>query len=58
MAVKKLFPTKDTTLYTEYPNMNTGLDEIIEASTYVKNSKGQVSRYLIKFSDDEIEQNP
>lgn len=54
MAVKKLFPTKDTTLYTEYPNMNTGLDEIIEASTYVKNSKGQVSRYLIKFSDDEI----
>ena len=54
MAVYKIFPTQDATLYSEYPNMNTGLDEIIEASTYVKNSKGQVSRYLVKFSTSEI----
>lgn len=54
MAIYKIFPTKDTTLYTEFPNMNTGLDEIIEASTYVKNSKGQVSRYLVQFSTSEI----
>ena len=31
MAVYKLFPTKDATLYSILPNMNTGLDEIIEA---------------------------
>ena len=54
MAIYKIFPTQDATLYSEYPNMNTGLDEIIEASTYVKNSKGQVSRYLVKFSTSEI----
>ena len=54
MAIYKIFPTKDTTLYSEFPNTNTGLDEIIEASTYVKDSKGQVSRYLIQFSTSEI----
>tara|TARA_B110000977_G_scaffold50876_1_gene69122 strand:- start:4424 stop:5563 length:1140 start_codon:yes stop_codon:yes gene_type:complete len=54
MAIYKIFPTKDTTLYSEFPNTNTGLDEILEASTYVKDSKGQVSRYLIQFSTSEI----
>jgi len=54
MAVYKLFPEKDATLYTENPNMNTGLDQILEASTYLKNDAAQVSRYLIKFSDSEI----
>jgi hypothetical protein len=54
MAIYKIFPTKDTTLYSEFPNTNTGLDEILEASTYVKNSQGQVSRYLIQFSTSEI----
>lgn len=54
MAVYKIFPTKDATLYSEFPNMNTGLDEIIEASTYVKEDAGQVSRYLIQFSTSEM----
>ena len=54
MAVYKIFPTKDATLYSEFPNMNTGLDEIIEASTYVKDEAGQVSRYLIQFSTSEM----
>jgi len=54
MAIYKLFPTKDTTLYSDSPNMNTGLDEIIEASTYIKNASGQVSRYLVQFSTSEI----
>ena len=49
MAIYKIFPEKDSTLYTEFPNQNTGLDEIIEASTYIKNDNPQVSRYLIKF---------
>ena len=54
MAVYKIFPEKDATLYTENPNMNTGLDQILEASTYLKNDNPQVSRYLIKFSTNQI----
>ena len=54
MAVYKIFPTKDATLYSQYNDMNTGLDEIIEASTTIQETKPQVSRYLIHFSDTEI----
>ena len=32
MAVYKIFPSKDATLYSLFPNMNTGLDEIVEAT--------------------------
>ena len=55
MAVYKIFPTKDATLYSEFPNMNTGLDAIIEASTYLKEGVPQTSRYLIQFSSTEIQ---
>jgi len=54
MAIYKLFPEKDATLYTQNPAMNTGLDEILEASTYLLDSNAQTSRYLIKFSQNEI----
>jgi hypothetical protein len=61
MAVYKLFPIADTTLYSGYPSMNTGLDEIIEASTNftigVTETSGQypqTSRYLIKFDSLDI----
>jgi len=59
MAVYKIFPTKDATLYSLYPEMNTGLDEIIEATTTTFSPFGdanpQVSRYLIAFDQNEIE---
>lgn len=58
MAVYKIFPTKDATLYSLIPNMNTGLDEIIESTltTFAPtNPNPQVSRFLIQFSDTEIE---
>ena len=32
MAVYKIFPTRDATLYSAYPNMNTGDDAILEVS--------------------------
>jgi hypothetical protein len=32
MAVYKIFPEKDATIYSLFPNMNTGMDEIIEAT--------------------------
>ena len=36
MAVYKIFPSQDATLYSAYPAMNTGIDEILEASTNFK----------------------
>ena len=54
MAIYKLFPEKDATLYTQDITMNTGLDEILEASTYLLDDSAQTSRYLIKFSTKEL----
>jgi len=62
MAVYKLFPIADATIYSGYPTMNTGLDEILEASSNYKTSQLQVngtnpqaSRFLIKFNQAEIQ---
>jgi hypothetical protein len=57
MAVYKIFPTQDTTLYSLYPEMNTGLDEILESSLEVGNfgtPSPQASRFLIQFDSNEI----
>ena len=56
MAVYKIFPTKDATLYSQYNEMNTGLDEIIEASTFNIGTDviPQTSRMLVQFGDAEI----
>jgi hypothetical protein len=57
MAVYKIFPTQDTTLYSLYPEMNTGLDEILESSLEVGNfgtPSPQTSRFLIQFDSNEI----
>ena len=39
MAVYKLFPSQDTTLYSAYQSMNTGLDSILEIKNEVKTGK-------------------
>jgi hypothetical protein len=54
MANRKLFPTKDASMYTLSQSMNTGLDEILEATTNLDKNTPQVSRYMLKFSQDEI----
>ena len=54
MAIYKIFPSKDASLYTISQSMNTGLDEILEASTAIESSQPQVSRYLLEFSQTEI----
>jgi hypothetical protein len=55
MAVYKIFPTQDTTLYSAYPIMNTGLDAILETSNIIDISGiPGVSRYLILFDQEEI----
>jgi hypothetical protein len=57
MAVYKLFPYKDTTLYTLYPDMNTGIDPIISITNLniAIDSLPRVSRFLTEFVQDEIE---
>ena len=56
MAVYKLFPSQDATLYTAYPAMNTGLDAILEVKNEVTSSgkSPQVARSIIKFDQSEI----
>jgi hypothetical protein len=56
MAVYKLFPTQDATLYSAYPTMNTGLDAILEVSNQLgENGTPDVARYLIQFDTNEIQ---
>ena len=56
MAVYKIFPEKDATMYSLFPAMNTGLDEMLEAGNLnlLTNTNPQVSRALIKFNQDDI----
>lgn len=63
MAVYKLFPEKDATIYSEYELKNTGIDEILEldlafnsdSPTGVSSSLiTETSRYLLKFPDSGI----
>ena len=57
MAVLKIFPDKDATLYSLFPTMNTGLDEIVEATETVfaySDPSPQTSRFLIHFADEDL----
>jgi len=56
MAIYKLFPTKDATIYSRYPNKNTGLDEILDVSIEDAQDSGntQANRFLVQFSTTEI----
>lgn len=51
MAVYKIFPEQDASIYSQYPTMNAGLDPILDISN---NSIYQVARSLIKFNQEEI----
>jgi len=56
MAIYKLFPTKDATIYSRYPSKNTGLDEILDVSIEDAQESGnpQANRFLVQFSQTEI----
>ena len=55
MAIYKIFPENSATIYSFYPTLNTGLDEILELSTYYSiNGTDEVSRALIKFPSTQI----
>lgn len=55
MAVYKIFPAADATLYSKFPSQNTGLDEILEVA--VKNNvqylnSTEANKYAITTNDD------
>ena len=56
MAVYKIFPLQDASLYSFYPFMNTGIDAIIEAGNLNVNLNPvpQVFRFLVEFDQSEI----
>ncbi len=56
MAVYKIFPLQDATLYSGYPEMNAGIDAILEiSSTYPSTfSTPIVARPLIQFDQSQI----
>ena len=57
MAVYKLFPIKDATIYSGYPAMNTGLDALLEITSEYPTTltpSPRVARSLIKFDQTEI----
>jgi hypothetical protein len=55
MSIYKIFPEQTATIYSYYPALNTGIDEILELSTfYSANGTNEVSRILLKFPTDDI----
>ena len=57
MAVYKLFPSQDASIYSAYPAMNAGLDAILDVNNKVTdiNPVAQVARSLIKFDQSQID---
>ena len=56
MAVYKIFPYKDTSLYSMFPTMNTGIDPILQISNlnFALNTAPTVARSLLAFDSNEI----
>lgn len=57
MAVYKIFAEKDTTLYSDYQTLNSGLDPILEltkSTSLLYASQSSAARILIKFADGDI----
>lgn len=61
MSVYKIFPNKDATIYSGYPTINAGRDEVLEVSSInssnaigVTEGADDLRRTLIAFSDEDI----
>ena len=54
MAIYRIFPEKDTFIFTEAVTGNAGLDEIIEIGGYPISEVGQTARALLKFNSTDI----
>src|ERR1017187_10428211 len=59
MAILRLFPKQDNTIYTEYPTLNSGIDAILDLSKSQSSnnpSYSATSRFLMEFDQDEIQE--
>jgi hypothetical protein len=56
MGVYKIFPSQDTTIYTDYNTLNAGLDAILDLSKNSPNSypSSSTSRILLKFDNTDL----
>ena len=55
MAIYKIFPTQDSTLYSKTSGSNFGMDAILEASNIIDiDGNPDVARFLVQFDTDEI----
>ena len=56
MGVYKIFPSQDTTIYTDYNTLNAGLDAILDLSKNAPNlfASSSTGRILIKFDNTDI----
>lgn len=57
MAVIKIFPQQDATIYTEFPTQNTGISEILDLTkgpSLNYPSYSSAARVLVKFADSDI----
>ena len=55
MAIYKIYPYKDSTLYSFYENANMGLDSILEVgSPLTSDGSSGVFRFLLAFDQSEI----
>ena len=57
MAVYKLFPSQDASIYSAFPAMNAGLDPILDIANYVTESNpvARVARSIVQFDQSEVE---
>ena len=62
MSVYKIFPSKDASIYSEFPTKNTGIDEILDlsktlnaTSTALGSISYETARLLIQFPTDQIQ---
>lgn len=57
MAIYKLFPSQDASIYSAFPAMNTGLDPILDIANSVTefNPVAQVARSIVQFDQSEVE---
>jgi hypothetical protein len=53
MAVYKIFPISDSTIYSNFPTTNTGLDSLLEIYSQIS-PQPAVARFLCKFDTEEI----
>ena len=54
MALYRIFPEKDSFIYTEGPLTNLGRDALLEVGGYPTSAGGQTLRSLIKFNSKEV----